>query len=200
MFSTSTGCAAGPRPRARAVCTPTCVSSGAGVSSRCDARRWPSRVRWNGARPTSRAANPDLASSKSRPREQQIPTSRAANPDLASSKSRPREQQMVKGGTPWGLPRLQPERQGPDRCFGLVGAAHARRARVDAFRMGRGRRLRSCSIYAGHRAGAVCGTRRRVGRHRQRGGIPRCTPRAVCIARGCRPRRRAVAAALSEAT
>src|SRR6266478_3929615 len=37
---------------------------------------------------------------------------------------------------------------------------------------------------------------RRVGRHRQRGGIPRRTPRAVCIARGCRPRRRAVAAAL----
>ena len=36
--------------------------------------------------------------------------------------------------------------------------------------------------------------------HRQRGGIPRSTPRAVCIARGCRPRRRAVAAALSEAT
>ena len=69
-------------------------------------------------------------------------------------------------------------------------------ARVDASRVGRGGRLRSCGIHAGHRAGAVCGTRRRVGRHRQRGGIPRCTPRAVCIARGCRPRRRAVAAAL----
>jgi len=99
-------------------------------------------------------------------------------PDLASSK-------MVEGGTPWGLPRLQPERQGPDRGLGLVGAAHARRARVDASRVGtEGGRLRSCGIHAGHRAGAVCGTRRRVGRHRQRGGIPRCTPRAVCIARG----------------
>src|SRR5205823_11610030 len=45
-----------------------------------------------------------------------------------------REQQMVEGGTPWGFPRLQPERQGPDRGLGLVGAAHARRARVDASR------------------------------------------------------------------
>src|SRR5271168_1412175 len=50
------GCAAGPRPLARAVCTSTCVSSGAGVSSRCVAPRWPSHARWNGA--------PDLASSK----------------------------------------------------------------------------------------------------------------------------------------
>ena len=41
---------------------------------------------------------------------------------------------MVEGGTPWGLPRLQPERQGSDRGLGLVGAAHARRARVDASR------------------------------------------------------------------
>jgi hypothetical protein len=52
------------------------------------------------------------------------------------------------------------------------------------------------AIHAGHRAGAVCRTRRRGGRHRQCGGIPRRTPRAVCIARGCGPRRRAVAAAL----
>src|ERR1700720_1332548 len=77
------------------------------------------------------------------------------------------EDGMVEGGTPWGLPRLQPERQGPDRGLGLVGAAHTRRARVDASRVGRGGRLRSCGIHAGHRAGAVCGTRRRVGRHRQ---------------------------------
>src|SRR5580704_4900675 len=33
---------------------------------------------------------------------------------------------MVEGGTPWGLPRLQPERQGPDRGLGLVGASLAR--------------------------------------------------------------------------
>src|ERR1700746_2797759 len=43
---------------------------------------------------------------------------------------------MVEGGTPWGLPRLQPERQGPDRGLGLVGAAHARRAGVDASTVG----------------------------------------------------------------
>src|ERR1700722_9918983 len=61
------------------------------------------------------------------------------------------EDGMVEGGTPWGLPRLQPERQGPDRGLGLVGAAHARRARVDASRVGRGGRLRSCGIHAGHR-------------------------------------------------
>jgi DNA primase len=50
-----------------------------------------------------------------------------------TARARPREQQMVEGGTPRGLPRLPPERQGPDRGLGLVGAAHARRARVDAF-------------------------------------------------------------------
>ena len=96
--------------------------------------------------------------------------------EVERARARPREQQMVEGGTPRGLPRLQPERQGPDRGLSLVGAAHARRARVDASRVGRGGRLRSCGIHAGQRAGAVCGTRRRVGRHRQRGGIPRRTP------------------------
>ena len=48
-----------------------------------------------------------------------------------------------------------------------------RRARVDAARLGRGRRLRSGGVHAGHRAGALRRARRRGGRHRRRGGIAR---------------------------
>ena len=80
-------------------------------------------------------------------------------PDLASSKWWKEERHGV-------FPRLQPERQGPDGGLCLVGAAHTRRARVDAPGVGRGSRLRSCGIDLGDRARAVCRTRRRVGRHR----------------------------------
>ena len=110
-----------------------------------------------------------------------------------------RDQQVVEGGAPRRLPRLQPERQGPHGGVGLVGAAHARRARVDAARVGRGRRLRSGGVHAGHRAGAVRRARRRVGRHRRRGGIARQAARAVRGAGSGGPRRRALAAALQEA-
>ena len=40
--------------------------------------------------------------------------------------------QVVEGGAPRRLPRLQPERQGPDGRVGLLGPAAARRARLDA--------------------------------------------------------------------
>ena len=93
-------------------------------------------------------------------------------------------QQVVEGGAPRRLPRLQPERQGPHRGLGLVGAADARRARLDAARLGRGRRLRSGGVHAGDRAGALRRARRRRGRHRRRRGLARrrCS--------SCRPRRR----------
>ena len=59
---------------------------------------------------------------------------------------------------------------------------HARRARVDAARVGRGGRLRSGGVHAGHRAGAVRGTRRRVGRHR-RARRDRSTHSSSCLQR-----------------
>ena len=76
-------------------------------------------------------------------------------------------QQVVEGGAPRRLPRLQPERQGPHGGLGLVGAADARRARVDAARVGRGGRLRSGGVHARHRAGALRRARRRRGGHRR---------------------------------
>ena len=48
-----------------------------------------------------------------------------------------RHQQVVEGGAARRLPRLQPERQGPHRGVRLVGAAHPRRARLDAADLGR---------------------------------------------------------------
>ena len=115
-------------------------------------------------------------------------------PDLAT-------QQMVEGGTPRRLHRLQPERQGPHRGVGLVGAADARRARVDAARVGRGRRLRSGGVHAGHRARRGLAERgdASAGIDGAAGSLDRL-PRAVGRAGSRRPRRRAVAAALQEAT
>ena len=43
-----------------------------------------------------------------------------------------RHQQVVEGGAPRRLPRLQPERQGPDGGLGLLGPPDARRARSRA--------------------------------------------------------------------
>jgi hypothetical protein len=82
-------------------------------------------------------------------------------------RARPREQQVVEGGAARRLPRLQPERQGPDGGVGLVRAAHARRARLDAARVGRGGRLRSRCVHAGHRDGSARGPGRRRRRHRR---------------------------------
>ena len=84
-----------------------------------------------------------------------------------AARARARDQQVVEGGAPRRLPRLQPERQGPHGGVGVVGAADARRARVDAARVGRGRRLRSGGVHAGDRAGALRRARRRGGRHRR---------------------------------
>ncbi len=91
-----------------------------------------------------------------------------AGPRGGATCARPGQQQVVEGGAPRRLPRLQPERQGPDGGLGVVGAAHPRRARLDAARVGRGGRLRSGGLHAGHRAGPVRRAGRRGGRHRRR--------------------------------
>ena len=75
----------------------------------------------------------------------------------------------------------------------------ARRARFDAARMGRGRRLRSGGFHARHRAGALGRARRRVGGIDAAAGSLEGLLELVRGAGGRGPGRRAVAAALQEA-
>ncbi len=82
---------------------------------------------------------------------------------------------MVERGTPRGVRRLQPERQGPDRGVGLLGARHPRCAGVDAAVLGRGRRLPARGLHHRDGAAAVRRARRPVGgdgRRRRRTGLP----------------------------
>ncbi len=51
-----------------------------------------------------------------------------------------RDVEVVEGGAPRRLPRLQPEREGPDRRLRLLRAAHPRRPRLVPAALGRGRR------------------------------------------------------------
>ncbi len=67
----------------------------------------------------------------------------------------PRHQQVVEGGTPRRLPRLQPEREGPDGRLGLLRAAAARRAGLDAADLGRGPDRRGRGVHDRHGAGPV---------------------------------------------
>ena len=60
-----------------------------------------------------------------------------------AARARAGDQQMVEGGTPRRVPRLQPEREGPHGRQRLLGAPDARRARVGAAGLGRGRRRAS---------------------------------------------------------
>ena len=68
-------------------------------------------------------------------------------------------QQVVERGTPRRVHRLQPERQGSHRRVGILGAAAARRARLDAADLGRNRRLQSCRLHVEDHAGVVQGQR-----------------------------------------
>ena len=72
-----------------------------------------------------------------------------------AARARDRHQQVVEGGAARGVRRLQPERQGPHRRVGLLGAAQARRPRLGADRLGRAGRLRSGGLHPGDDAGAV---------------------------------------------
>ena len=130
--------------RARAASTSTCASSGAGRSTRCAARRWPSRARWSGARPDHR------------------------------------DQQVVEGGAPRRLPRLQPERQGPHRRLGLLGAADARRAGLDAADLGRGRHRAIPADFTLATVPARLRRARRPARRHRRRGRARSTRCSSC--------------------
>ncbi len=68
--------------------------------------------------------------------------------------------QVVEGGAPRRLPRLQPEREGPDSGLRVLRPAAARRPRLDPADLGRGPDRRGGGVHHRHRPGPVCGDRR----------------------------------------
>ena len=111
----------------------------------------------------------------------------------------PRDEPVVEGGAPRRVPRLQPEREGPNGRLRVLGPSDARRSRLDAAAMDRGPRVRSGRVHDRHGAGALRRHRRPVRGHRRGGRLPRAAPRARGAARGGGVRRRALAAAIREA-
>ena len=91
-----------------------------------------------------------------------------------------RDLEVVEGGAPRRVPRLQPERQGPHDLLGVLGAPAARRARVDAARLGRGARLRAGRLHGAHRAAALRRDRRSA---RRDGRAPRARSRRCSSSR-----------------
>ena len=59
-----------------------------------------------------------------------------------------RDLEVVEGGAPRGVPRLQPEREGPDGRVRLLGPAHARRPRLVPAALGRGAGRRDGGLHA----------------------------------------------------
>ena len=120
-------------------------------------------------------------------------------PGRGATGARPGDPQVVEGGAPRRLPRLQPERQGPDGRLGLLGPAAARRPGLDAADVGRGPDRRGRGVHDRDGAGAVRRDRRSGGRHRRRGRLARGAARAQPRARGRGRRATPVAAELREA-
>ena len=110
-----------------------------------------------------------------------------------------RDQQVVEGGAPWRVPRLQPEREGPDGRRRLLGAPEARCARLRSRDLGGALRVRARRVHAAHDAGSLRRRRRPACRHRPERLLARRRARAVGAARSRRARRRAVASALRQA-
>ena len=97
--------------------------------------------------------------------------------------------EMVEGGAPRRLPRLQPERQGPNGGLGLLGPATAGCAGLHAARLGRGPDRRGGGVHDRHRPRRA--TRRSAirapGSTTRSGRSKRCSS----YRRGTRPRVRA---------
>jgi hypothetical protein len=104
----------------------------------------------------------------------------------------------VEGGAPRGVPRLQPERQGPDGGLGLLGPPDPRRAGVDAAVLGTGAGLPAGGVHHRHRARDRPGGRRRLRRDRRPGRVPGGAAGAGRPARGGWVRRRPLAAPLRQ--
>ena len=109
-----------------------------------------------------------------------------------------RHLEVVEGGAPRRLPRLQPERQGPDHLLGLFDPPAPRRARLGAARLERGRRLQPGRLHRGHDAGALRRAPRSPRRHGRRGRKPREAAGAGGARRRRGARRRPLAAPLSQ--
>src|SRR5437867_2262856 len=110
-----------------------------------------------------------------------------------------RDEQVVEGRASRRLPRLQPEREGPDRRLGVLRPAAPGRQGLDAASLGRGRRRRRRGLHPRHgpRDRRLAGRRRRRDRRGRR--FARGAPRAEPPPRGGGTRRRAVATELREA-
>ena len=78
-----------------------------------------------------------------------------ARPRRGAARPGPRHLEVVEGGAPRRLPRLQPERQGPDGGVRLLRPAAARRARLDAADLGRGADRRGRGVHDRHGPGPV---------------------------------------------
>ena len=106
-----------------------------------------------------RLARPARAGSDRAPLELRPGAARRAGAGARrrAPRARPRHQRLVEGGAPRRLRRLQPEREGPHRQLRLLGAAEARRARLDAGDLAGTGRLRS-------RPTSRCGRCRSAGR------------------------------------
>ena len=118
-----------------------------------------------------------------------------------AARARPRHQQVVEGGAPRRLPRLQPERQGPHRRVGVLGAADAGRARLDAARAGTRCRPSRWTAFTLATVPALFADarRRRTRASTRRSGSLEALLELSARARGRGARRRAVAAALPQA-
>ena len=113
-----------------------------------------------GRRPRARAGSTSTSGSSRAGRSRRSAGRRWRSP-ATSSDGRPTwRPQVVEGGAPRRLPRLQPERQGPDGGLGLLGPPVARRPGLHAADLGRGPDRRGRGVHDRDRAGAVRGDRR----------------------------------------
>ena len=78
-----------------------------------------------------------------------------AGPRRRAARPVDRDLEVVEGGAPRGVPRLQPERQGPDGRLRVLGPAARRRAGLVPAALGRGGRRRRRGLHAGDGPGAV---------------------------------------------
>ena len=149
------------------------------TSTRCPAcpGRRCARSRWSCARcstPWASSAGPRLGLARD-PRQRphraplDVPAGPAggagAGPGRGAAGAVHRHLQVVEGGAPRRLPRLQPERQGPDRRVRLLRPADARCAGLVPAPLGRGGRRGGRGLHAGD-------------------GARRCTPRGATPAAG----------------
>ncbi len=194
----------GPRPPRRAAGRPR---SRAGRALVADPRRGHGDPGGPGRRRPGRLAE-DLRLARhphQRPDRAAVDVSRSPagragpGPGRRAARARHRHLEVVEGGAPRRVPRLQPEREGPDRGLGLLGPAHTRRPRVDAPALGGRPRRGGRGLHAGHRAGALRRARRPGRRDRRGSGLARGPARPVGPPRGRGTRRRPLAAPLPEA-